>query len=223
MSHTAAAAAPLGFPLAAALLQTVLLNGSFVAAMVLLADQDPFDGTARDFLVVGGLHALDIVVVLGLFVAWFGGRTPASLGWSPDPAPGRSLGLGLLGGLGCVTGMACLMVALGGTPAEVWSAFAEVPLQQRALLVTVGLGAAFVEESVFRGVLQPALIARLGRPVGIVVGAVLFSVYHLKFAPLPLLVKAVFGVVFGLLADRTGRLWAPALAHLCVWTVVGLS
>ena len=72
------------------------------------------------------------------------------------------------------------------------------------------------EELYFRGWLQPILGARWGAVTGLVVTAVLFAALHLAGgarAPLSLLNLFLGGVLFGLLALRTGGLWAPFMAH----------
>lgn len=88
-------------------------------------------------------------------------------------------------------------------------------------LITV-VGAPVVEELFFRGFLQRAAIARLGRPAGLVVTAVAFGLTHFQLLQLPALI--FFGLVLGLLADRTGRLGPSILTHMAfnATTVVGL-
>ena len=56
---------------------------------------------------------------------------------------------------------------------------------------------------------------------GLLLTAVLFALYHLRFELWGLLGKTAFGLVFGLLRDRTGRLVSPAMAHGITWTVLG--
>lgn len=52
-------------------------------------------------------------------------------------------------------------------------------------------------------------------------GSGVFALYHLRFGLWGLLAKTAFGLVFGLLRDRTGRLVSPAVAHWFSWTVLG--
>jgi membrane protease YdiL (CAAX protease family) len=87
--------------------------------------------------------------------------------------------------------------------------------------VLIGIEAALTEETLFRGDLQPTLERILGRGGGLLLTAVLFAVYHLRFELWGLLGKTAFGLVFGLLRDRTGRLVSPAMAHGLTWTVLG--
>ncbi|MDQ3757281.1 MAG: CPBP family glutamic-type intramembrane protease [Actinomycetota bacterium] len=83
----------------------------------------------------------------------------------------------------------------------------------RALLVALlVVGAPLVEETFFRGLLQAALLRRLGRPVvAVVVGALVFGVTH--YDPEALLGLAAFGVVLGVLVVRAGRLGPALVAH----------
>jgi uncharacterized protein len=63
----------------------------------------------------------------------------------------------------------------------------------------------------------------LGRWPGILVTAIIFAVYHVQYAlALPMLISHfVTGLVLGLIRERTGTLWAPAIAHALVWIVLG--
>jgi membrane protease YdiL (CAAX protease family) len=70
---------------------------------------------------------------------------------------------------------------------------------------------AVAEELLFRGVIQPALVKRIGPTLGIVLTSFLFAFYHLNpWIFLPLL---VVGTLFGFLAYKTGTFWAGAMAH----------
>ena len=77
---------------------------------------------------------------------------------------------------------------------------------------SVGIGAPVVEEIFYRGLLQRSLERRFGVWPGILGSALLFGVSHFQLLQLPALV--LFGVVLGLLAQRTGRLAAPIAAHI---------
>jgi uncharacterized protein len=80
------------------------------------------------------------------------------------------------------------------------------------LILIVGIGAPIVEEIFYRGLLQRSLERRFGVWTGILGSAVLFGVSHFQLLQLPALV--LFGVVLGVLAQRTGRLAAPIAAHI---------
>jgi hypothetical protein len=85
-----------------------------------------------------------------------------------------------------------------------------------AVVFAVQVGA---EEVFFRGWLQPLLCLRWGPWVGLTVTSVLFGAAHALLQPvsaLAVLNITLAGAVFGLLALRTGGLWAPFAAHW-VW------
>ena len=81
-----------------------------------------------------------------------------------------------------------------------------------ALAVLLVVGAPLVEELFFRGLVQRSLVRRLGPAPGIALSAVVFGATH--FDLLGLLGLAVFGVVLGVLAHRTGRLGPSLVAHV---------
>lgn len=73
-----------------------------------------------------------------------------------------------------------------------------------------------MEEVLFRGWLQPVLIQRLGTIAGVAGSAVTFMAFHLiggSRQPLSMLVIALAGAAFGLLALRSGGIFAPIMAH----------
>lgn len=77
------------------------------------------------------------------------------------------------------------------------------------LVLIVGIGAPIVEEIFYRGLLQGALVRRLGPWPGVVISGVVFGAAHFQALQFPAL--ATFGIVLGYLTLRTGRL-APAIA-----------
>ena len=95
--------------------------------------------------------------------------------------------------------------------------------QQRAFFALMGLIAAIPEETIFRGILQPTLQNKVGRWSGILLTAVIFALYHVHFAfALPRIISHFcWGLILGLLRERTGTLWAPAIAHALMWIVFG--
>jgi membrane protease YdiL (CAAX protease family) len=75
---------------------------------------------------------------------------------------------------------------------------------------------ASAEEALFRGWLQPLLGARWGPWLGLAATSLLFAALHLVGAGrsvLTLVNLLLAGLLFGLMALRTGGLWAPAAAH----------
>lgn len=80
------------------------------------------------------------------------------------------------------------------------------------LVVLLAVGAPLVEELFFRGLLQRALVRRLGPGFGVAISALVFGLTH--FDPLGLLGLAAFGVVLGALVEWTGRLGPAVVAHV---------
>jgi hypothetical protein len=79
------------------------------------------------------------------------------------------------------------------------------------VFAAVIVGAPIAEETVFRGILFPALRPRLGLRWALFVQAAAFSFIHLD--PLGFTSRFLLGVVLGELALFTGSLWASIFAH----------
>jgi hypothetical protein len=84
-------------------------------------------------------------------------------------------------------------------------------VERVALVGALGLAAPVCEEFFFRGVLQPGLMSRLEPARAIVVTALLFSAFHLD--PVGFLARFELGILFGLLAWRSGSVWPGIAAH----------
>lgn len=80
------------------------------------------------------------------------------------------------------------------------------------LVVIVVIGAPFVEELVYRGLLQRAVARRVDDVVAVVVVAAFFALIHFRWVEYPGLF--VFGLVLGVCVLRTGRLGMGILAHM---------
>lgn len=89
---------------------------------------------------------------------------------------------------------------------------ADDPVGVALLILITVIGAPIVEELFFRGFVQRAAVARLGRWPGLLLTAAIFGLVHFQVLQFPALVA--FGLVLGLLADRTGRLGPSILAHM---------
>ena len=160
--------------------------------------------------------------VLAMIGGFFAHRTAVARetpDWILGPDPLVSLGVGLL--LGVLFVLLSRMLEAVGSVRELMSGFAEVlgpltPLQCLGLAVASSLG----EEMVFRGALQPVL--------GLVWTSLLFGLCHVpferRFLAWPLLaILAGFG--FGLVAERTGSILAPFIAHAWIngWNLRRIS
>ena len=107
--------------------------------------------------------------------------------------------------------------------AATWEQLASyTPAQHAAFLVT-GLLASSVEEPLFRGYIQPSLMARLGPAAGLVLTMVLFQIGH--YTDWPTIGRvgslAILGLGFGVLRWQSRPLTASFTAHTLVWVVWG--
>lgn len=133
---------------------------------------------------------------------------------TPRPLHEVALGLGagvaIWGGvLVLLMAIAAAILALGGEgilPAGPPGVLAFLVSQPLWLRVAAALSAGFVEETFFRGFLQPR--------IGIVLSTVLFSLAHWSYGePFMLVGVTILSLVYGLLARRRGNVWAAATAH----------
>jgi len=155
------------------------------------------------------------LIALAIVLAKFGGQTAMRMGANPRRWLVLAAALGL-GGLAINVGFSWVNGGLvrgsgGGIGAGLLIIGCALTLLQ-----------VFAEEILFRGWLQPALVARLGAAGGVALGAVLFAAFHLitgERAPLSLVNLALGGVWFGLLALRSGGILAPVAAHFA-WNVL---
>jgi len=79
------------------------------------------------------------------------------------------------------------------------------------LLITTVLLAPFFEELVFRGVLLPVFVSKVGKTSGVLLSALIFALAHLSVGELPPLF--VLGIGLGLMRLSSGRLFPCALMH----------
>jgi membrane protease YdiL (CAAX protease family) len=183
---------------------------------------DPDEPSVRLFALLGVAVLLQAGGVVGLGLLYWGRMSLPALGWRSRNFVG-DVGFGLLGFGLLVAVVLALSAALGSPVRETLDSWLHQPPRVRLLSLCIGLLAAFNEESLFRGYLQPGLVARVGAAPGVLVAALVFALYHGNFAPLALLGKLLFGVVFGVLAYRRKSLVPSGLAHLLTWGVMGFS
>lgn len=80
------------------------------------------------------------------------------------------------------------------------------------LIVVVVIGAPIIEEMVYRGVLQPGLVAAWGARGGLWFTAVLFAAIHFQPIEFPGLLS--FALVLGWARQSTDRLGLPVVTHM---------
>lgn len=120
--------------------------------------------------------------------------------------------------LGAATGIGGLALALGDAALAGGVARGAAGAGAATLLLgtLVTLGQAASEELFFRGWVQPVLVRGWGAAAGIAATAAAFAALHVAGgarAPLTLVNLALGGVLFGVLAWRSGGLAAPIAAH----------
>jgi uncharacterized protein len=210
-----------------ALLLVLLLMAVFgllqaVAARGAEGGFEPDEPSSRLFVLLGVAVLLQAGGVVGLGLILWGRESLPGLGWR-SPRLFADLALGVLGFLVLAAVVLFLSAALGSPLRETLSSWLHQPTRVRLLALGIGCLAAFNEESLFRGYLQPGLVVRIGPAGGVFFGACVFALYHANFAPLALLGKLLFGLVFGTLAYRRRSLVPSGFAHLLTWCVMGFS
>jgi membrane protease YdiL (CAAX protease family) len=137
------------------------------------------------------------------------GRSPSLIGRAPFAAAAAGAAVGLIGLL-CAAG-------LGGLAGNIQPGTGEARGAIAILIGTIAiLFQASVEEVYFRGWLQPILVRSWGPAAGVIVASLAFAALHLAGgarSPLTLLNLFLGGLLFGLLALRTGGIAASAAAH----------
>lgn len=208
------------FPLALLVASKVVIFGLAgpIAGLFGKNPRNVYDGSPAAFLVLGIAAALTVALVFALGMRRIGRMSLRQAGWHSFRA--RDVALGLAGLVVCLALM-LLTARLFNISNYLVRSVSSFSLQQRLFFLLLGAFAAFTEETIFRGLLQPALQARLGPRAGLVTGAVIFAVQHFRFRPLPLINLTGFGLVYGVLRQRTGTLWASAITHALVWAVMG--
>ncbi len=153
---------------------------------------------------------------------WLSKTSWRDLGWRREGLV-KAIGLGLLGFV-LLSINTMVWPFIGGAtepPALI------TPGPARLLLVAFfafGI-AAWTEENLFRGYLQPLLAKSAGHWPAIIIQALLFSAAHLGWITKPLDFASAFvaGLILGCLRGRDRGLVAPFLAHGLLWIMVAFS
>jgi uncharacterized protein len=208
------------------LLLSLVLTILFITSIVLYGRvtgvDDPYSKLDFNFVLFLVAYTLvEIVFIIRIGINKFGGLSLRQIGWRFDNLK-TDLAIGAAGALMAV----CAIYIVGyAFKSWDWSSFltqqANLTTSQRVLFLLIGLNASFIEESLFRGFLQPAAISKFGFLLGIVFTSAIFTIYHLQFLPQALVGKFVLGLIFGLLRSRNQSLIRPAIAHLLMWILVG--
>lgn len=176
------------------------------------------------FVINIGVGLFEIGVVLRLGMCRYARLSFREAGWSGLAL--RDFAYAVLGFALFALVVTCVFAAESGlrdAVAYLADTIAHYTPQQRMLFALMGLIAAIPEETIFRGVMQPTLQQKVGRWPGILLTAAIFAVYHVHFQfALPRIISHLcWGLILGLLRERTGTLWAPAIAHALAWIILG--
>jgi membrane protease YdiL (CAAX protease family) len=206
--------------LCVALASSFVLTGVGLGAAGVSLEQF-MSGSAASFAVLLGMAVFRSGLVVGLGLLVVGKTSLRELGWRTERL-GRSLVLGLAGGVAVIAFTVGVSMLMGSTFGELMAQLTGYSAGQRLLFLCIGLEAAFSEETLFRGYLQPALVERLRFPAGLFVMASVFAVYHLNPRLVPLAAKVCLGLAFGLMRGRDRPLFISATAHGLLWAAVGV-
>jgi membrane protease YdiL (CAAX protease family) len=81
-------------------------------------------------------------------------------------------------------------------------------------IITLGFSGPLIEELIFRGYLQSALMDRLPAAVAVCCSAFVFAAYHLDILGFPY--QFACGVMLGTLYHVTRSLWPPLVLHMVI-------
>jgi membrane protease YdiL (CAAX protease family) len=164
-------------------------------------------------LVPGSLRPwLRALIWVGAVVIW--------VRWQRTPAPCRWLGLAPLGVGQAMTALIAFASIFAGNLLRVRFEIDHLAIATPGVIAWTFLGV-FVEELVFRGVVQTRLAERYAAPIAILVAAVLFLLIHVPgWMILAIPTNAwtatsifLIGVICGGLRHWSGSLWPAVAAH----------
>ncbi|HQS95898.1 MAG: hypothetical protein B7X90_03535 [Novosphingobium sp. 17-62-19] len=187
----------------------LLVSWSWVLTVVFLAPDILGGETTPGIYAAFTLTLYVPLLLFALLAGWLGGTKVLRLGRAPVgwTTAGLAVGAGGLSGALVMSWLSGTVVAGSGATGL-------------TALVLMGLGLTLVqsamEEVLFRGWLLPVLSQRLGQVASVCGSALLFAGFHLiggARQPLTLVFITLAGLLFGLLALRSGGILAPIAAH----------
>ena len=146
-----------------------------------------------------------VMVLPAVLIPWLAG---APLRFGRATGAGAGLAIGLLG-----FAVAFAIAALGAVSSLQPASLAVLPFLLGIVAILVQSA---VEEVIFRGWIQPLLVRHIGRWGAVAVAAVAFGLLHILVGAntiISIVNICLAGALFGLLAWRTGGLFAPIAAH----------
>jgi hypothetical protein len=169
-----------------------------------------------------GSFAVLSVCFIGACVIRATGTPWRELGWRRDGLA-KAVGWGVLGFVAVSANVLAWSLAGGATPQPGYVSPSVVRL---LLVVFFAFGvAAWVEENLFRGYLQPLLAKRMPIVAAVVVQAALFSAAHLGYTMELTYFGSAFvsGLILGGLRGRERSLVAPYIAHGLLWMMAAFG
>jgi membrane protease YdiL (CAAX protease family) len=198
-----------------------ILGVGIIAPRIVPDPENPF---APSLAIVGLCLFLGLSENLGL--VYYGSvkqprRTWRELGWHTDDL-GKQILPGVIGGV-AISAFLLLLLQLWGHPlSETIGHIKGYSLAERGVFLMIGIAGSTVEESLFRGNLQPILSKRLGAAGGLLITSIVFMAYHVNnLRPLSIIFKTTAGMVYGGLYLWRRSLVAPVVAHTLSWVIVG--
>jgi membrane protease YdiL (CAAX protease family) len=198
----------------------VFVIGTRILGRLVLGEHDPFEAQPASFLLFGAVAVVDLVLIFWLGTLKLGRLRASDLGWTKFDVRSH-VAPGLLGAAVGVLVMFGVVELFFGQARALLVSITQFAPEQRVFFLLVGCQAAVVEETIFRGYLQRNLEVNIGRVGSIVCTSIVFALFHLSLHPAGLLVKFLFGVIFGVLWVRSQSLWPPAIAHALIWLMAG--
>lgn len=219
------------------LLTNILLNVVGLPASVFIDAPYSLAGLARRTISTG-LTVTALVVGTGIWCRLFGKRDLASLGLSFSRRGLSELGIGVLSGVGLLTIIFLIEVAMGWINVQGLAWHTQPPYEVLASLYIFGIlptiDVAMLEEIVTRGALLQTVEKWLGLPAAILISSLFFSVWHLVnpsmsgglYFIIPF-THTLGGVLFAMLYLIRRSLWLPIGFHfawnLCEYHIFGLT
>jgi membrane protease YdiL (CAAX protease family) len=206
----------------ALLLMAVVLWIAVFAPLSVLGQTEPVDTSALTVPQLFFLHCVFVVTLIAWFLLGFlGSGKGLATTWARQlgfrtPALAREIGIGVVAGIAGWLGVIASLLAaatvlfwIGGEdavpsqPPEVIGWVVALPV---AIRVALSLSAGLVEETFFRGFLQPR--------VGVLLSSLLFVLAHLSYEqPFLLLGVGLLSLLFAYLVRWRQSIWAAITAH----------
>lgn len=204
----------------------VLAYAGWNALSDVLYGQLALDSSSRTHPLRLGMILLGTLITCG-GVVWLGcviwaQQSLRSLGWQA-PHPARAIGAGLLLTVLMFAAVFAFVALLGGTEQVRTFAVAiwQMPAGERTFFTIMGAKVAFAEETLFRGLLLPALARKTGTVLAILLSSAVFAIYHGNL-PLPfLLMKTVQGTLFAVFTVTSRSLLPAWIGHSLLWAIAG--